>query len=267
MTSNQQPLIAIDGHVHLHDQSALAVLLDQARDNFLRSCPQASEGLLLLAQTNTSPDFNTIRRQFDNSGSNNSWTLSPTSEIHSWKAVVDDGWQLWLITGRQLVSSDGLEVLIFGSEQGEKGMTTLELIKTGRAAKGLVILPWGVGKWLGNRGKIVSQLLIKFAEEQIILGDNGARPALWYWVKQFSTARRLGVRVLRGSDSLPLTGEINRVGSFGTVIQGVIEPNHPAASLNRLLADSSVSMENFGNKMGLINFLSKQIQLRMRANN
>ncbi|MDH3346543.1 MAG: hypothetical protein OEM02_00385 [Desulfobulbaceae bacterium] len=262
MTSNQQTIIAIDGHVHLHDSSALAVLLDQARSNFLRSCPQATQGLLLLTQTNTSPDFKTIHRQFDNSNSKNSWTLNATSEPHSWKAIAHDGWQLWLITGRQLVSSEGLEVLIFGDEQGKNGMTTGELINTGRATKSLVILPWGVGKWLGNRGKIVSKLLAELTDEQLILGDNGARPALWHWVKQFSTAHQLGIRVLRGTDSLPLSGEINRVGSFGAAIQGALDPNHPTVSLLHLLADPSVTMENFGNNMGLINFICKQIQLR-----
>jgi len=264
MVANNQPLIVVDGHVHLHDPASFGLLLDHARSNFARFCPRAAHGVLLLAGTNSSPDFKTIRQHLVKSGNAASWTLQATSQTHGWKAMAPEGSLLWLITGRQLVTAEGLEVLVFGYEEGENGMEIREILTKTHAAQGLAILPWGVGKWLGGRGKIVSHLLKDTPPGRIILGDNGGRPTLWTRVAQFSQAKKINIPILRGTDSLPLKGEINRVGSFGTIIQGALDPDAPASSFIRLLNDPASTMDDFGNAMGFIKFLKNQLLLRLR---
>jgi len=265
MVTNNQPCIVVDCHVHLHDPASFGFLLNRARSNFAHCCHRTAQGVLLLAGINSSPDFKAIGQEIEKSGSEAGWTLQSTSQAHGWKAIARDGSLLWLITGRQLVSAEGLEVLVFGFEEVKNGMKIRGILTKVHAAQGLAILPWGVGKWLGGRGKIVSRLLEETPPGRIILGDNGGRPTLWAHVAQFSQAKNLKIPILRGTDSLPLKGEIDRVGSFGTIMRGIIDPEFPVSSFISLFNDPALAMDDFGSSMDFIKFLKNQILLRLRS--
>lgn len=80
----------------------------------------------------------------------------------------------------------------------------------------LVIFPWGVGKWLGRRGDLLTTQMDS-AEAPFVLGDNGGRPYWWARIPQFKKAMQMGVPVLAGSDTLPVSSFKHRVASYGNV--------------------------------------------------
>ena len=118
-----------------------------------------------------------------------------------------------------------------------------------------VICPWGFGKWLGARGKLISDLAQR-KPEQFNLGDNGGRPWLWAWVPQFGNKRP---KVINGSDPLPLLGEIKRVGSYGIKF----DLQERELTLKNLVTAIKASQhKNYGSQLGFFKFIGLQIALR-----
>src|SRR5690606_9902142 len=109
------------------------------------------------------------------------------------------------------------------------GLPVADIVERIRAAGGLAILAWGAGKWLGDRGRVVDDVIARESgRTDVMLADNGGRPRLWPRVPQFETAAEHGLRVLAGTDPLPLRGEERRIGSYGVRVR-VRGPGGPAA--------------------------------------
>ncbi len=90
--------------------------------------------------------------------------------------------RLLVLAGRQVVSAEGVEVLAqCTAAQFANGRPLEETIEEIQAAGALAVLPWGVGKWLGRRGKLVTEAA---ARSPILLGDNAGRPPFWSFPAQ-----------------------------------------------------------------------------------
>jgi hypothetical protein len=126
----------------------------------------------------------------------------------------------------------------------------------------LLVLPWGVGKWLGQRGKIIAEFIQHRAVEQPFLGDNGNRPFFWPLPHHFSQPLMRNERQLPGSDSLPLPGEERRAGGYGFFCQGVIDKQQPFSSLAAILRNPQTRLHPYGRKEGLLRFLKHQLRMR-----
>lgn len=134
--------------------------------------------------------------------------------------------QLTIIGGRQLVTWEKLELILLGClEPITNGQAMEDLILTYQNRYGL-ILPWGFGKWLGKRGKTVSNLLEQ-KELAFSLGDNAGRPAIWRGIPQFNLARSCGVPIVAGSDPLPLAAEQDVAGSSSICLPGFLSKDRP----------------------------------------
>lgn len=256
--------VFIDGHAHLHDPASIEELCYHAAENFSRQPefdPRCCRAVIMLAQIGDN-DF--LAQQWNTATQpRGGWRLAATREVNSLKVIRDDGFVLWVLTGRQLVSSEGVEVLLFGGAQMPATKSLAMIIAEAAAQNGLVVLPWGAGKWLGNRGRLISDLLSGVrAGDGVLLGDNGGRPALWGRVSQFELARAKGVKMLNGSDPLPVAGELERVGSFGNVLRGDLDEERPCASLISQLREPRVMLEPFGAPLSLGEFVKKQLMLR-----
>src|SRR4051794_39643129 len=101
------------------------------------------------------------------------WSVRRTQEQES--LILGD--KLLVIAGRQIVTAERIEVLaLLTSETFEEGRPLDETIQRTKLAGALVVLPWGVGKWCGARGRSVANAAIRYAVQ---LGDNGGRPLGW----------------------------------------------------------------------------------------
>jgi len=128
------------------------------------------------------------------------------------------------------------------------------------------MIPWGVGKWWGRRGRLVTNMIIaERGSSDIMLADNGGRPWCWARVPQFEMAKEQGMRIVAGTDPLPLKGEETRVGRYGFRIQfDRAEDQSIADAFRGALENPSIPIQILGKRMGLRRFVSSQFRLRLR---
>ncbi|MBU1567933.1 MAG: hypothetical protein KJ630_20195, partial [Proteobacteria bacterium] len=88
------------------------------------------------------------------------------------------------------------------------------------------------------------------------------RPTFWPTPSPFNTAADRGIRLLPGSDPLPLHSEEERIGSYGAMVEGEISVDNPAENLKALLTTSDVKIIPFGRRQGALRFMKTQLALR-----
>lgn len=264
-------MICFDAHVHIHTIFSIDGMLDSAVRNFSRHVPQEATGLpgiysLFLTEGEGCDFFSGLKEKADNSRYNTPgrWHIAGTQEAESLRVTRDD-WtgRLFILAGRQVVTAEKIEVLALATPAKiADGLSLDETVEAARRHGGLAVLPWGVGKWLGKRGKILDGFVRRAAPDGLFVGDNGGRPLVWPAPRLFGTAAARGIRLLPGSDPLPLAAEESRVGSYGGFLQGEVTDERPAADLRRLLTDRSRPIVPFGGRMGVIRFVQTQMALR-----
>lgn len=238
-------LVAIDAHVHLHDKRGARRALEGAWSTFCRNAPGLGNAVCLLTERDGYDVFSSLRGE-----------LVETAEAESlW---LDESRRLLVVAGRQIVSREGLEVLalFLGARVELEGKPASEIVAAIRAHDAVPVLPWGVGKWLGPRGRLVDRLLD--GEGELFLGDNAGRPGLWP-VPRFGR----GIRVLPGSDPLPIEGADSAIGSFGCLLDCDLPPDRPAAALRRALRDPAAELVRFGRLANPFRFAIDQARLRV----
>lgn len=245
MTSFPKQL-AIDAHVHLHDAENAIKALEQAKHRLAGS---DQIGVVMLAERQSYDVLDEIRPQLVETEEAEALWLNPE---HT----------LLVLAGRQIISAEKLEILALATcAKLPDGLSAEDVIAELDAADALVVLPWGVGKWLGKRGALVDRLIAAARSGRLFLGDNGGRPGFWP-VHQFSS----GLPVLSGSDPLPLPGWPEAIGSFGSIIEADLSETTPAASLKRHLRDVGTSIRRHGRLAGPIQFVRDQARLRLAGN-
>jgi hypothetical protein len=251
--------VAVDAHVHLHDACRDRDTLKAAVRNFGATAPcRTRHALLLLTDAAGHDSVERVRR-----------TLAADAEVRSTSTdeseslCVDvDGWHLTLVAGRQIVTRERLEVLALATTAAfPDGLPLFDLLDAIERADALSVLPWGVGKWTGERRSLVRRAL-RERRAHLFLGDIGGRPAFWR-EPLFDEAARLGVAVLPGTDPLPLRSEWRRVGRFGFVLRSRLSQATPAADFKRALRDARRSLRPFGRCEQPFRFVGNQLRLRL----
>lgn len=245
----------VDSHVHFHACYDLPSFLDGALRNFRKA--GTGTGYLLLTESAGAHWFRRWRDGLTAGG----WRFEPTMEEESLRARNGVGEGLVLVAGRQIVTRERLEVLALGKDlELSDGLPLHEVLERVRESGALPVLPWGFGKWWGRRGAVVSEALGQNGE--LFLGDNGGRlgpdPAL------FRRARKLGVRVLPGSDPLPFSRHTGLAGSYGFILPHAVDFERPAETLLRRIRESGQSRA-FGRRAGLPRFLRDQVGMQLRS--
>lgn len=251
--------LRVDAHVHVYPFMSVAATLDAAAHNlFEEHAGGPRHGVLLVA---------------DPEGVDGWERLARSARAGRWQRVGidgdavtfrrDDDVELAAVKGQQLVSREGLEVLGTGCRaRVPSGLPVADIVERIRAAGGLAILAWGAGKWLGDRGRVVDDVIARESgQTDVMLADNGGRPRLWPRVPQFETAAEHGLRVLAGTDPLPLRGEERRIGSYGVRVR-VRVPGGPAA-LQDALRRPEVPVEIVGRRVTTPRFAAGQLRLRL----
>lgn len=235
--------LLIDGHVHVHDSYDESAFLRAAYTNLSRH----GEGLptLLLTEMPGQQVFAKWR------SGDAPWPVALTRELSS--VVLGD--RLLVVAGRQITTAERIEVLAVACiENIARGLTLDATIAAVQKAGGVPVLPWGVGKWSGERGRLVANAAARYS---LLLGDNAGRPFGWPRPALFQQ-----YVVLPGTDPLWLKTEQERVGTYGFVLEGHFDSDRPAAGVVNALQNLTQSPPVFGNRVGPYGFLRQQLGLR-----
>jgi len=160
----------------------------------------------------------------------------------------------------QVNSQEKIEVIVVGFRGTiPEGLALNEYVEI-YGKDYLLIFPWGVGKWLGRRGELMTTQM-DTAINPFVLGDNGGRPYWWSRIPQFSIANKKGIPVLAGSDPLPVSSFQRRVASFGNVYD---EEFGCCSEWIKYAKGLRQSPSVFGAPSGTLSFLAEQFGLRIQ---
>lgn len=275
-TESNRSLLAVDSHVHLYHKDDLIPALDTTAAchrtlNHADTAMTPTAVVLVLAEPRERNTFARLRRQLESATYatlSSRWQLHPTAERISLVAKHIEGAETFLIGGQQIVTSEHLEVLSIATEQTIADRLPLAAtLAAVEKAGGFPILPWGVGKWLFERGDLICKLIranAHAARAPFALGDNGGRPRFWEWVKQFDMAKEYDIPIISGSDPLPASRSRRGAASFGTLIRCRFDRIRPAASLLAAITERTCEAEPFGKLARPTDFLCEQLALRLR---
>ncbi|MDQ3555793.1 MAG: hypothetical protein M3409_03315 [Gemmatimonadota bacterium] len=259
----------VDAHVHFHPCFDEDLFLDSAAENFRRAAAEAGltpdvPGCLCFTETAGS-DYLRTRRDTAWQSASGRWGFHPTGEAISLVARSASGEELVLIAGRQIVSTEGLEVLALGCEREiPDGLPARDTIDAVLAADALPVLPWGFGKWWLRRGALAADLVRTSVSPRLFLGDNGGRLHRSPRPPLFRVAEARGLLVLPGSDPLPFAEQARKVGGRGFVLAAGVERGGPAASLKDRLRRAVAQPATYGTGENLLGFFRSQVGMQLR---
>jgi len=254
--------IYCDTHVHCYDFSEIEDLFAHAYSNVLAQGFNESDDQLVLFFTDGQRDKTWSKLQSLLKENNNLalWNLQKL-ECNNTLSVTNlqTKANIILVSSRQINSSERLEFLVLGYDGDDEDGIKADQIIDKFSDDYLLICPWGVGKWLFSRGKLLTDLLRRF-NNKLYLGDNGGRPWFWKFVPHF---KLIETTIINGSDPLPLNGEIKRVASFGICLDTKVGEELNARILIGLLKDESVDKTNFGKALGILGFFKSRVSLTL----
>ena len=237
------PLLAVDTHVHLHPGVKADRWLMHAVNNACRAMP-AAEGLVLclteragvyrFAELLERPDATPLP---DGGGVTIRPLAAPEFPVH-------------VLPGRQVVTAQRIEVLLLGltGDPVPDGDATDALLREPPPGC-LPVLPYGVGKWVGRRGRTVA------GYPGTLKADIVGRVRL----PGIPRPRGLRGHVLRGTDPLPLPGDEAVVARFGNRVDLDTATGCWPERLLNVLRDRP---RGYGRHLGLRTALRRQLALR-----
>jgi hypothetical protein len=263
----------VDAHVHIHPCYRPDELLSHAYANLSsvqRSGAEARALYLLMTECAGDDYFGALYAlaHGDQSRSEDlplhDWRAMPTEEENSVLAVSGER-LLYLVAGRQVACREGLEVLVIGTTRRiPDGLPIRDVLAETARWDVPRVIPWGPGKWLFKRGRLLSQLLEEFRRPSLFLGDEGGRPVFWGYPQHFQRAARLGVRDLPGTDPLPFPHDVTKVGRMGFRIRIALDRGRPAASLLDALREPATQLERFAVLESPLRFVRNQVGMQLR---
>ncbi|MEI7881070.1 MAG: hypothetical protein WCI95_09370 [bacterium] len=257
-----QTTLAVDGHVHIYPQydwaEAVTALLENLATASQTLAPRQNViPIGLLAESRTNRFYNEV---MEAGAPLSKGSLQVEAGPDSGSLVIRDAGTVtgYLIAGRQLVTSEKLEVLALGKDTTlSSGLPIEETLKTIAAQGAMPVLSWSPGKWFFKRGKLVGSLIASHPPGSFMLGDIGIRPTVWTTPRLMKLATQCGFKILGGSDSLPMPGEERWIGRAGFQVTGAFDPQKPAASVRALLQAPSSVFIPIGQHSSLIAFATR----------
>lgn len=209
----------LDAHAHIYPFHDVPRLLLAALDRMPRVDPTDLRVLCLAERADCS--FFQALAQDEIRLPGDRWRIAAWDAAGAVKIRhLPDHRDLWILAGRQIVSSERIEVCsLFCDDPIADGQPAREIVRAILAAGGLPALDWAPGKWLFGRGQLVRKLVAEFPPAQLILVDTSLRPFGWPAPRLYAAARRQGRAVLAGSDPLPFAGEEDLAGSYHCTFQ------------------------------------------------
>jgi hypothetical protein len=277
MTTNgtRDVCAVVDAHVHLHACYDPDAFFDHAYFNLAhaaaRTAPAVMRANYLLMTECESDDYFTrlhsiaVGRANGHADWLKRWKLRATDEPESVVVEEEGHRRLYVVAGRQVACREGLEVLIIGTRQKFRDGERIRSVLDTAASLGLPhVIPWGLGKWFFQRGKLLSELMREYCKPTLFLGDEGGRPGFWPYPSHFREGAEMGVRDLPGTDPLPFPHDVSKVGRVGIRVPIELDEQRPASSLLRVLSDGRTPLDRFASLEQPIMFVRNQVAMQLR---
>jgi hypothetical protein len=274
---NKTHTVFVDAHVHFYDCFDVSTFLNAAQKNFSNAAAEAGidndySAVLFLSERSTENWFQWLvdaAKQGSVTGHEKSrlWQLQYNEEDESIKAFNDHFPSIYIIPGRQVVTKESLEVLLLGTlEKFDDKVSLTALLESVLDKDVISVLPWGVGKWFGKRGEIVRNTIINESSRNLFIGDIAGRPVIWPQPSLFSLAAKKGIRLLQGTDPLPLPAAAAMPGSYGFSIKMSQPGEMPAQQIKKEILNPETITSPYGIRENPVKFMRNQILLRVRSN-
>ena len=268
-------MILVDTHVHIYDCYNIQKFMNYSLSNFKHNAKKIQgenslSAFLLLAESkqyNWFPRLQAYAQHCDPQVKSElgNWEISLTANKGTLRAVNKNGEGFFIVAGRQIVTREHLELLaLFTTEHFKDGEPMESVLENILSKDAIPIIPWGVGKWIGKRGTFLKHFLTHATPSIIYLGDTGSRPSFWGTPYPFKIADKNGIRVVAGSDPLPMVSDVCRPGSYGSIIFAKLNETTPSIHLKQLLRDSKTKITNYGELENPIRFFRRQVALRLK---
>lgn len=259
---------AADSHVHFHRQFSVGDFFDSCFRNLTRiSSSSVRNGILFFTEGWNEDYFDSFRSLKSIASSINNkiqYTVQNVKKNSFEVQWVEKAMTVISIQGYQIVSREKIEVLSLGtSKRIPDGELIEDVISEVHETGGIAVIPWGFGKWMGNRGRIMDKLITN-NRPQFFIGDNGGRTSLIPYPKQFIKAKSKGIKILPGSDPLPFSSEVNRPLSFGFTFEMDEIELDPWNSIKSTLLKEDFSFNNFGKLTSPFLFAKNQISMQLK---
>lgn len=261
-------LWAIDCHVHFYDGYDVDLAVRSAWKNVQSlDGPKPLGQCWCLASPPGTNGLDTLRSLAEQQLSNTRMVALRDSEGCNILVLERDEGPIVVVPGTQAISVEGLEVLSLGAELPAIRPTGLAaIVDRVKAIGGLPVVPWGVGKWLGRRGQLVSRLLQDAeAAHTLLLADNANRPWWWPFPVLLKKAAEDGLTIVSGSDPLPIQGDETRIGSAGVYCSVQSVETAWQQIRQSLLGSQGSSVRIYGKPMSTTRFWRNQILLRLSS--
>lgn len=269
MPYRDEPLTTtlVDSHVHLYDcfspegflEAATANLTTAAAQLHMRSPPPL---FLLLAE---SAGYDAFAGLADRSLPTGAWAVRRLAEPESLLVSRTGRPPVWVVSGRQVATSEDLEVLALGTRAViEDGMPLRHVVEIAQTIGAVVVIPWGFGKWTLRRARLIREVLHELEGSGVHVGDLGGRPIGSRRPALFKLAESLGWKVLPGSGPLPFRSDVHKVGRYGFVARLLMDPERPLAAFRRWLALQTVSPPAYGTLERLPVFVHRQVGMQIK---
>ena len=227
--------IAADTHVHTYPFYDRAAQFDAAHRQLRAAAPGAELLLLCLTERAGQAEFEALR---PGAAAAPGWMVEAADAPEVRWVVHADGRRLALLAGRQLITRERLEVLALGGDlRLADGAPLDEVLARVRDGGATPVLPWGLGKWFGARGRLIRNVLDTRAPADVVFADTCLRPSWFPAPALLRTARSRGFPILYGSDPLPRPHEETFTGRWATLWEADGDASHPAAVWRRIIRD------------------------------
>ncbi|MGE5845581.1 MAG: hypothetical protein ACM34O_02570 [Ignavibacteria bacterium] len=267
-----ESMLLIDAHVHIHESFIIDRFLNSAWENFKNAAENYFDikkfaAILFLTESSGVNQFRILKEKSreSNSQKNYEWSFCLTEEENSIIASKSEEQKIIIIAGKQIVTKERLEVLGLGIINGiEDKRNIQEVINNINGKGGLAVIPWGVGKWIGEKRKIVRDSIKTGKPGLLFIGDNGNRPFFWSNKKIFEQFEEKNIRNLSGSDPLPFKTENDRAGSFGFAMEGFLNFDKPFESIIMKLLNEQPELFYYGKLETPYRFFRNQILMQIK---
>ncbi len=262
----------VDGHVHIYDCYDLEKFFDSAIKNmnhfyhtlYPNTKESPFEKILLLTEGRKNDFFSQFKknRGFSN---DSGYHFLDTKEDISLVLARHNKPLCYLLKGRQIVTREDLEVLLVASGQGiEDGLPIETVIERILNKNDIAVLAWGFGKWFFKRGSVIHSLIKKYRFPGLFIGDNSGRPTFWPIPQQFKRAKEYDIPIISGSDPLPFSDEVHKVGTYGFSVEGKFNKNEPAGSIWEILLSPETTIDFFGRRDNALSFFKRQSKIYLK---
>jgi len=187
MISKSSHLIVVDAHVHLRNNYKIHRFIESLIKNFEDGFKyfenlKSGVGVLFVVDGSNEDGFEKLSRYFQSRSKKNEQYRLQRQETTDQSIVllVDEQFTIIIIAGSQIVAKEKIEILSVGTPLPSLAGKEIKSTITKITEKGaLPILPWGVGKWVGKRGRILEDLIKQPNLPRFFISDSGNRPKFW----------------------------------------------------------------------------------------